>query len=66
MIEATIQGFGLALAPPAMFQEKITQGSLVQPFNILLEKGGYWLTRLDSKPETPVQQAFKAWLNQQL
>lgn len=66
MIEATIQGFGLALAPPAMFQEKIAQGSLVQPFNILLEKGGYWLTRLDSKPETPVQQAFKTWLNQQL
>lgn len=62
MIEAAQNGYGVALAPPSMFKEKIIQGNIVQPFDIMLDKGGYWLTRLDCKPETQAQLAFQAWL----
>ncbi|CEO39785.1 LysR family transcriptional regulator [Photobacterium kishitanii] len=65
MMEAAINGHGIALASPFMFQEKIAQGQIVQPFDIYLNKGGYWLTRLDIKKQTPAQIAFKSWLLKQ-
>ncbi|WP_202408611.1 hypothetical protein [Vibrio tetraodonis] len=37
-----------------------------QPFDVFLHKGGYWLTRLDSKPETYSQLMFKSWLEAQI
>ncbi len=37
----------------------------MQPFDIYLNKGGYWLTRLDIKKQTPAQIAFKSWLLKQ-
>ncbi|PSW45489.1 LysR family transcriptional regulator [Photobacterium leiognathi] len=66
MVEAAIKGYGIALAPPQMFHEKINQHQIVQPFNIHLNKGGYWLTRLDSKQEKIQHITFKHWLFEQI
>ncbi|MDO6705095.1 LysR family transcriptional regulator [Photobacterium sp. 1_MG-2023] len=62
MVEAAMQGYGVALAPPAMFQRQLAEEKLVQPFDIYLHKGGYWLTRLHGQHETPGQLQWKAWL----
>jgi LysR family transcriptional regulator of beta-lactamase len=33
-----------------------------QPFEVGITTGSYWLTRLQSRAETPAMLAFKAWL----
>jgi LysR family transcriptional regulator of beta-lactamase len=35
---------------------------LVQPFNLCVDAGRYWLTRLKSRPETAAMAAVKEWL----
>jgi len=62
MVQAAILGEGVALAPAAMFQRDLHLGALVQPFAITVDVGGYWLTRLISKPVTRAMAAFQAWL----
>ena len=62
MLEAALQGLGVALAPPLMFQRQLASGAVVQPFDIGIVPGSYWLTRLQSRAETPAMGAFKAWL----
>lgn len=62
MIEAAMQGAGVALAPPLMFDRLLTSGSLRQPFNVFVSRGSYWLTSLKSRGETPAMHAFKQWL----
>jgi LysR family transcriptional regulator of beta-lactamase len=62
MVQAALRGEGVALAPPAMFSREIQSGQLVQPFAIEVDVGGYWLTRLKSRPSTPGMQAFRSWL----
>ena len=62
MVAAAEAGLGVALAPPAMFADALIAERLVQPFAIDIDTGGYWLTRLMSRPETPAMRAFKAWL----
>jgi LysR family transcriptional regulator of beta-lactamase len=61
MVEAAIQGLGVALAPPAMFQPALESGRLAQPFALSTPAGGYWLTRLKSRKPTPAMEAFQAW-----
>lgn len=62
MIEAAQQGVGIALAPPSMFSRPLTSGALVQPFSTAVSLGGYWLTRLQSRPETQAMACFREWL----
>lgn len=62
MAEAAIQGLGLALAPPSMFQRQMAAGLLCQPFPQMVARGRYWLTALKSRPVTPAMQAFRDWL----
>ncbi len=62
MAEAVAQGAGVALLPVTMFSREVRQGRLVQPFGIATENGGYWLTRLKSKPEGVAMRAFRGWL----
>ncbi|WP_341664143.1 LysR family transcriptional regulator [Vibrio sp.] len=66
MVDAAAQGFGVALASPLMFASKLKEKKIMQPFDVFLHKGGYWLTRLDSKPETYSQLMFKSWLEAQI
>ncbi|CUX43925.1 LysR family transcriptional regulator [Agrobacterium genomosp. 13] len=62
MMEAALQGLGVALAPPSMFSRHLASGAIVQPFPITISLGSYWLTRLQSKPQTAAMQAFSDWI----
>ncbi|MEX3777383.1 LysR family transcriptional regulator [Pseudomonas sp. MYb118] len=64
MMEAALQGAGVALAPPLMFARQLAAGAIEQPFAIGITTGSYWLTRLQSRPETAAMAAFKGWLLQ--
>ncbi|MDZ7927435.1 MAG: LysR substrate-binding domain-containing protein [Agrobacterium sp.] len=62
MMEAALQGLGVALAPPSMFSRHLASGAIVQPFPITISLGSYWLTRLQSKPPTSAMSAFSDWM----
>lgn len=62
MVEAAMQGEGVALAPPALFARDLEQGRLVRPFAVEASAGGYWLTWLKSRNPTPALDAFRNWL----
>lgn len=62
MVAMAEAGLGVALAPPAMFLDHLLAERLVQPFAIEIDTGGYWLTRLMSRQETPAMRAFGAWI----
>lgn len=62
MAAAAAGGAGVGLLPAAMFTRELAAETLVRPFDTDLHAGGYWLTRLHSRPETPAMRAFRAWL----
>jgi LysR family transcriptional regulator of beta-lactamase len=62
MAEAAAQGAGVALLPPALFGEALRAERLVQPFDIGVSLGSYWLTRLKSRPGTEAMRVFASWL----
>jgi LysR family transcriptional regulator of beta-lactamase len=62
MVQAALRGLGVALAPPALFASDRQAGRLVQPFAASVDLGGYWLTRLMSRPDRPAMADFRAWL----
>lgn len=59
---AAIAGHGVALLPPAMFSAQLAEERLIQPFPISIDAGRYWLTRLQSRPDTPAMARFRRWL----
>lgn len=63
MVEAAMQGIGVALAPPMMFARDLQQGRLVRPFPTQVSAGRYWLTWLKSRAPSPALRAFQAWLS---
>jgi LysR family transcriptional regulator of beta-lactamase len=64
MVAAAQAGIGVALAPPSMFVDDLIAGRLVQPFPAEIVTGGYWLTRLMSRRDTPAMAAFRTWLRE--
>jgi LysR family transcriptional regulator, regulator of gene expression of beta-lactamase len=62
MAEAAARGAGVALLPVAMFEQELSLGRLVQPFDTKVSIGSYWLTALKSKPETDAMRAFRSWI----
>lgn len=66
MVQAALQGAGVALAPACMFRREIAQGLLCQPFAIEVDAGRYWLTRSLTRPERPALAAFRSWLRERL
>ena len=62
MVEAAMQGAGIALAPALMFDREINEGRLVRPFNVEVHAGSYWLTCLKGKPMTPAMLLFSQWI----
>ena len=52
----------MALLPIRMFTRELQQGQLVQPFEIEIAIGDYWLTSLKSKRPTPAMHTFRSWL----
>ncbi|MET0241433.1 MAG: LysR family transcriptional regulator [Sphingobium sp.] len=64
MIAAAIAGHGVALAPPMLFASALRTDQLVQPFEVAVDLGGYWLTRLMSRADTAAMAAFRSWLRE--
>jgi LysR family transcriptional regulator, regulator of gene expression of beta-lactamase len=62
LVEAAAQGAGVALVPGAMFAREIAEKRIVQPFEITVSVGSYWLTHLKSRAATPSMSAFRAWI----
>ncbi len=62
MMEAAVQGAGVALAPPLMFSRLLAKGEIRQPFPVSIAMGSYWLTRLKSRHPTPAMKAFQDWI----
>lgn len=62
MMEAALQGAGVALAPARMFSRQLENDVIRQPFEMGITTGSYWLTRLQSRAETSAMVAFKRWL----
>ena len=66
MAVAAIQGTGVALLPCAMFGDELRAERLVQPFELAVPLGRYWLTRLKSRPVTAAMTGFRDWLSKQV
>jgi len=62
MVQAALQGDGVALVPAKMFEKDLTEGRLVKPFDLEVEAGSYWLTRLKSRELTAAMATFEAWI----
>lgn len=62
MVEAAVQGAGVALAPPRMFVRELQSGLLVCPFEQRVTTGSYWLTRLKSRRMAPAMTVFRDWI----
>jgi LysR family transcriptional regulator of beta-lactamase len=59
---AAAGGGGVALLPGRLFEQDLASGRLVQPFDLCVDAGRYWLTRLKSRLETPAMTTFRTWL----
>ncbi|GMM94526.1 LysR family transcriptional regulator [Qipengyuania sp. MTN3-11] len=62
MVDAAVAGFGVALAPAAMFREQLSSGILVQPYDETVMLGAYYITWLKSQPLTGATKTFADWL----
>jgi LysR family transcriptional regulator of beta-lactamase len=62
MVEAAMQGAGVALAPASMFAQELGEGRLVRPLAAEVMTGSYWLTWLRSRPRSQAMEAFRHWL----
>ncbi|MFC4256327.1 LysR family transcriptional regulator [Altererythrobacter xixiisoli] len=62
MALAAMRGLGVALLPVPLFDREQAAGQLVAPFDITVDRGGYWLTRLSSRPVSPAMAVFSQWL----
>jgi len=62
MMEAALQGAGVALCPPLMFPRHLATGAIRQPFATSISIGSYWLTRQKSRSPTPAMELFESWL----
>ena len=63
VIQAALQGLGVAVIDPALVGEELASGRLVQPFpRILALEGAYFLVRHPSKAKVKRVAAFRDWL----
>jgi LysR family transcriptional regulator of beta-lactamase len=62
MVEAAVQGAGIALAPPLMFTRELHAELLVSPFDTEVRTGSYWLTWLKSKRMSAATELFRTWI----
>ena len=62
LASAAASGVGIALLPARLFEQDLASGRLVQPFDLCVDAGRYWLTRLKSRSETAAMRAVKEWL----
>lgn len=65
MVEAAMQGAGVALAPASMFAAELNEGRLVRPLPVEVMTGAYWLTGLKNKKPRQAMRVFREWLMRQ-
>jgi LysR family transcriptional regulator of beta-lactamase len=65
LASAAAAGAGVALLPLRLFEQDLASERLVQPFKATVDLGGYWLTRLRSRPESEPARRFCEWLQAQ-
>ena len=62
VLQAALRGHGVALVDRAFAAEDIAEGRLVQPFDLSIRYGAYWLVARSFKRLSPQARAFRAWL----
>ena len=62
MAAAAAAGFGIALLPAALFTGELAAERLARPFAEEIDAGCYWLTRLNSRADTPAMASFRRWI----
>jgi len=67
LIQATLQGFGLALAPSFLCRELIEEGQLISPLELYFESDyGYYLIAPHHKRNESRVIKFSQWITQEL
>ncbi len=61
-LQAVLRGHGVALVDSLFVQEDIASGRLIQPFDIAIPLGAYWLVTRDFGRLSPEAQAFADWM----
>lgn len=66
VLEAAIQGLGVALGAVDMLKDDIAAGRLIVPFDTALNPDcAYYLVRPEGRPERPAAKAFRQWLREE-
>jgi LysR family transcriptional regulator, regulator of gene expression of beta-lactamase len=60
--QAATAGAGLGLLPKTMFAQELATERLIAPFDLEIDAGRYWLTRLNTRAETLGMAAFRKWI----
>ena len=66
VLQAALRGHGVALVDRFLAAEDIAAGRLVQPFDLSIRHGAYWLVARDFKRLSPEGHAFREWLVQRI
>jgi LysR family transcriptional regulator of beta-lactamase len=65
--QAAIDGPGVVMAPPALFQDDLAQGRLFQPFELTVSTGkSHWLVVPEALAERPKIRSFRNWVFSEL
>lgn len=64
VLQAAIEGQGVALGRAALVQDRVRAGTLVAPFPFTMspEDAGYWLLSSETRPPSEAVHLFKRWL----
>ncbi|MFZ4289217.1 LysR substrate-binding domain-containing protein [Variovorax sp. HJSM1_2] len=60
--DAAAQGAGVALLPTRLFSSALQSGRLVRLFDVEVQVGQYWLTRLGTRKQSATMRAFSDWI----
>jgi len=62
-VASALAGRGVALGSPVLFAPELSQGRLVQPFELTVQQGeGFWLAYPKDRRRAPKIAAFRDWL----
>ena len=65
VLQAAVDGQGVAMGRLLLVQDRLRSGALVAPFSdvILSDRAGHWLVTAETRNPSPATQAFIAWLH---
>ncbi|WLS09413.1 LysR substrate-binding domain-containing protein [Shinella sumterensis] len=66
VLQAVLRGHGVALVDRFLAAEDIAAGRIVQPFDLSIRHGAYWLVARSFKRLSPEARAFRQWLLQRI